>query len=377
MSGLQSKVGTVASPTFVDLFAGAGGLSLGLQQAGWTCKLAVDDWSDAVETYRANIGGHPAVLHDVRRLTGSRLAALLEDRPTWVVGGPPCQGWSTVGKRLWDDDRNDLFTAFMRVVHVLRPDHFLIENVLGLKDMGAIEDVRTLFDRSGYRISTFVMRASDYGVPQLRRRVIFIGSLEGILFEKPPANRSPTSYTTVWDAIGDLPVLEAGEQAHEYDKRPSTAYQRRLRRGSKTIQGHRVSAHPPDLVRAISFVPDGGNRSAIPDEYQPKSGFHNSYSRLNSREPAVAVTSNMGKPSSTRCVHPVQDRGLTAREGARLQSFPDRFHFQGGIVSQRLQIANAVPPMVAEALGRSLVGQIEAQMAVSTRNSCDKELAAA
>jgi DNA (cytosine-5)-methyltransferase 1 len=111
------------------------------------------------------------------------------------------------------------------------------------------------------------------------------------------------------------------------------------------------------LVKALSFIPDGGNRRAIPSRYQPSSGFHNSYSRLNSREPAVAVTSNLGKPSGTRCVHPFQNRGLTAREGARLQSFPDSFHFFGGIVSQRLQVANAVPPMLARALGESLADE--------------------
>jgi DNA (cytosine-5)-methyltransferase 1 len=120
------------------------------------------------------------------------------------------------------------------------------------------------------------------------------------------------------------------------------------------LQGHTVSNHPPHLVRAISFIPDGGNRRAIPDKYQPRSGFHNSYSRLSSRHPAVAVTSNMGKPSATRCVHPFQDRGLTAREGARLQSFPDRFCFEAGVTSQRLQTANAVPPRLGEMLGRWL-----------------------
>jgi DNA (cytosine-5)-methyltransferase 1 len=127
-----------------------------------------------------------------------------------------------------------------------------------------------------------------------------------------------------------------------------------MRQDSTCLQGHAVSNHPPHLVKAISFIPDGGNRRSIPDEFQPRSGFHNSYSRLASREPAVALTSNMGKPSATRCVHPFQDRGLTAREGARLQSFPDRFHFDAGVTSQRLQIANAVPPLLAERLGRLL-----------------------
>jgi DNA (cytosine-5)-methyltransferase 1 len=344
----------MSAPTFLDLFSGAGGLSLGLQQAGWTCLGALDAWDDAVQTYRDNFRDHPAHAVDIHDVDEAWLGQNLADVPEWVVGGPPCQGWSTVGKRLWDDERNELFTEFMRIVRLLEPDNFLIENVLGLKDMGAAPDVRALFEGIGYRVSFHVVQAADYEVPQLRRRVIFVGSKEGLAFEKPPPLAQEGEFTTVWDAISDLPEIGPGETATDYDRPPITRYQRTLRKGSRHIQGHTVSAHPAHLVKALSFIPDGGNRSAIPSRYQPSSGFHNSYSRLNSREPAVAVTSNLGKPSGTRCVHPFQNRGLTAREGARLQSFPDRFHFTGGIVSQRLQIANAVPPKLACALGKSL-----------------------
>lgn len=346
-------------PSFVDLFSGAGGLSLGLETAGWECKLAVDNWPEAIKTYRRNIKGHPAICGDIRELDAKRLAAALDGSPDWVVGGPPCQGWSTVGKRRWDDDRNDLFTEFMRVVRVLRPRNFLIENVLGLKDMGAQEHVQELFSALAseglrYRVSSHVVRAADFGVPQLRRRVVFVGSLDGAVWDAPTPLVAESEFTTVWDAIGDLPSLGAGESTAEYDQSPFTPFQKRMRMGARVLQGHTVSNHPPHLVEAISYIPDGGNRKSIPPHLQPASGFHNSYSRLFSRAPAVAVTSNLGKPSATRCIHPFQDRGLTAREGARLQSFPDRFRFEGGIVSQRLQIANAVPPMLGEALGRSL-----------------------
>jgi len=340
-------------PTFVDLFSGAGGLTAGLQAAGWRCLAALDNWPDAVKTYRRN-HGHPALCEDIRRVDARRLASLLDDRPEWIVGGPPCQGFSTVGKRRWDDERNDLFTEFMRIVRVLEPENFLIENVLGLKDMRAHRAVFDLFDGLGYRISFHVLRAADFGVPQLRRRVVFVGSRSGLEFRAPEPTHAEAAYTTVLDAIGDLPAVGPGETRTTYDRPPHTSYQRQMRRGSRVLQGHTVSAHPPHLVKAISFIPDGGNRQAIPDEFQPASGFHNSYSRLASWLPAVAVTSNLGKPSGTRCIHPFQHRGLTAREGARLQSFPDCFHFEGGIVSQRLQIANAVPPLLAEAVGRAL-----------------------
>jgi DNA (cytosine-5)-methyltransferase 1 len=223
--------------------------------------------------------------------------------------------------------------------------------------MGAAPDVQTLFEGIGYKVSFHVVRAATFGVPQLRRRVIFVGSRQGLAFQEPTRLVDEGEFTTVWDAIGDLPAVGPGETATEYDRPAFTAYQQGLRKGSPGIQGHTVSAHPARLVKALSFIPDGGNRTAIPARYQPSSGFHNSYSRLNSREPAVAVTSNLGKPSGTRCVHPFQNRGLTAREGARLQSFPDSFHFSGGIVSQRLQIANAVPPKLARALGESLAAE--------------------
>jgi DNA (cytosine-5)-methyltransferase 1 len=327
---------------------------LGLKNAGWTGLLGLDAWGDAVETYRRNIGDHPAHEIDIKELDSSWLARNLPEQPDWVVGGPPCQGWSTVGKRRWDDERNELFTEFMRVVRILEPENFLIENVVGLRDMGAAESVETLFGGIGYEVSFHVIRAADYGVPQLRHRVIFVGSKSGLTVRKPKKLVSSDDFVTVWDAISDLPEVGPGDTATRYDKTARTAYQRRLRRGSRNIQGHTVSAHPRHLVKALSFIPDGGNRSSIPAAFQPSSGFHNSYSRLDSKRPAVAITSNLGKPSGTRCVHPFQDRGLTAREGARLQSFPDSFHFHGGIVSQRLQIANAVPPALGQALGEAL-----------------------
>lgn len=345
----------MASPSFLDLFSGAGGLSLGLSRAGWEPLLAVDHWPDAVATYRRNFHDHDIVDMDIRDLTAARCAQLLEESPEWVVGGPPCQGFSTVGKRRRYDPRNLLVGEFHRIVKTLRPAGFVLENVLGLKDMGFESDVIALFAELGYDVTFHVLRAADHGVPQLRRRVVFVGHRERGFFRRPAPTLREAEYVTVWDAIGDLPAVGPGDTAWAYDRPPSTAYQYDMRRGSEALQGHTASNHPAHLVRAISFIPDGGNRRAIPDDLQPRSGFHNSYSRLSSGHPAVAVTSNMGKPSATRCIHPFQDRGLTAREGARLQSFPDRYWFEGGVTSQRLQIANAVPPLLAEMLGDRLL----------------------
>jgi DNA (cytosine-5)-methyltransferase 1 len=343
--------------TYVDLFCGAGGLSQGFHLSGWSCLLASDWWKDAIDSFRTNHSGVPLLAGDVRDLDARRLTSLLDDRPDWIVGGPPCQGFSTVGKRTASDPRNGLVREFHRIVKHVRPGGFLIENVLGLKDMRFVRGIKELFEDVGYRVVVHVLTAADYGVPQLRRRVIFVGHRDRGWFTGVPRTHAPERYVTLWDAIGDLPAILPGQTIDKYDQPPKSAYQRAMRKGSTRLQGHTVSAHPPELVKAISFIPDGGNRRSIPDEYQPRSGYHNSYSRLSSNAPAVAVTQNMGKPSGTRCIHPFQHRGLTTREGARLQSFPDVYEFQGGVTSQRLQVANAVPPLVARAISRALASE--------------------
>lgn len=340
--------------TFVDLFGGAGGLTLGLARAGWRQLLSVEHWDDAVDTHQLNFPDHAVIDEDIREVTAKRLAGMLEERPEWVVGGPPCQGFSTVGKRKRDDERNFLMYEFRRIVEILEPEGFLIENVLGLKDMSWQEEIAALFEDLGYVVSFHVLRAADHGVPQLRRRVVFAGHRVRGYFKGVQPTHPEASWVTVEDAIGDLPALEPGDSATEYDRGPFSDFQREARRGSQSIQGHQISRHPDYLVEAISYIPDGGNRQSIPDHLQPSSGFHNTYSRLYSKAPAVAVTQNMGKPSGTRCIHPFQNRGLSAREGARLQTFPDQFHFTAGLTSQRLQIANAVPPVLAQAIGSAL-----------------------
>lgn len=363
---------------FVDLFAGAGGFSLGLEDAGWRCLLAADWWPDAAKTFQAN---HRGVSHwqgDIRELDQRRLNSLLADSPDWVVGGPPCQGFSTVGKRQKSDPRNGLVREFHRVVCLLKPSGFMLENVLGLNDMCFASQVCALFAESGYTVTNLVLRSADYGVPQLRRRVVFVGCTEELRFRGPPTTHAEATYVSVIDAIGDLPPLLSGEANSEYTMPPSSSYQRRMRRGSAHIQGHQASKHPKRLIEAISHIPDGGNRQHIPRRLQPKTGFHNSYSRLDSTKPAVAVTQNMGKPSGTRCIHPFQHRGLTAREGARLQGFPDRYHFLGGVVSQRQQIANAVPPILSKALALAIVDPSRWQSGMSqfacTFSECEDEL---
>lgn len=272
---LERTYHSTVTQTFVDLFSGAGGLSWGLRQAGMKCLLASDYWSDAVATYSHNMPDHPAVTADIRELSVEKLTKLLPERPNWVVGGPPCQGYSTVGKRDRADPRNVLFLEFHRIVEGLKPDGFVIENVLGLKDMSFEQEVTETFRALGYRVNFRVLTAAEHGVPQLRRRVVFVGHRERGLFQGPPVTHDAETFVTVADAINDLPPLGPGESTENYCRGARTPYQKEMRDLSNGLQGHSVSKHPAYLVEAISHIPDGGNRRSIPPALQPKGGFHN------------------------------------------------------------------------------------------------------
>lgn len=356
-------------PVVVDLFSGAGGLSTGFVQAGFDVAFAMDHWKDAARTYRRN---HPETVFsedDVRFLTGAEiLKATGRGEVDVLIGGPPCQGFSTLGKREADDPRNSLFREFVRLADELRPRVVLMENVSGLLIMegGKVrEHLVAALEDLGFSVAWRQVLSADYGVPQLRRRAVFVATAPGVpKFVFPPATHGPTGgrpYVTVEEAIGDLPALGPAEFRTEYEGPARNEYQRQRRQACPQLHNHEAANHSPGLVKAISFIPDGGNRRSIPEEYQPRSGFHNSYSRLASDKPAVAITSNLRKPSSARAVHPFQHRGLTVREGARLQSFDDRYVFEGSRTSQYLQVGNAVPPLLsramAEQIGRLLLGE--------------------
>lgn len=351
-----------SAPRVLDMFCGVGGLTLGLQRAGLQSIGGVDVWSDAARTFAANHDGLRCLVADIVETTAERLESFFncDIRKVDVLsGGPPCQGFSTVGKRRVDDPRNGLWQSYLRLVAELRPAYVLIENVEGLKVMkngGICESIIQEFGRAGYRMKARLVRSADYGVPQLRKRMIFLGWLDGLA---EPAFPTPThtveDYVSVGDAIFDLPELQSGERKCAYDNDPTTVYQRSRRGNARQLHNHEAARHPPHLVEILKHIPDGGNRRSIPDRLQPRSGFHNSYARLSSVKPAVAITSNMRKPSSARSTHPKQHRGLTVREGLRLQSFDDTFVVLGSRTSQYVQVGNAVPPLLAEAVGRELI----------------------
>jgi len=319
----------------------------------------VDHWEDALATFRHNTG-LKGIQADLTEVAADRLLDLLGVEPSQIdviAGGPPCQGFSTVGKREVNDPRTRLWKHLFEIVNLIRPAYVLIENVEGLivADRGRVrERIEAAFGDIGYRMKSTLLRAADYGVPQLRKRVFFLGWLEGLAeprFPKPCVAK----HVTVADAIFDLPALDSGETKTHYGSAPTSEYQR-LRRGtSSMVHNHSAASHPPSLVEVLRHIPDGGNRQSIPDHLQPKSGFHNSYARLASWKPAIAVTSNMRKPSSARATHPTQPRGLTVREGLRLQSFDDSFVVLGSRTSQYLQVGNAVPPLLGAAVGHAVI----------------------
>jgi len=350
----------------LELFSGIGGLSLGFENNGFELALAIDNWRDALDTYEIN---HPQTRCLEFDLSGGKetlsdLLHPLKGTIDGVMGGPPCQGYSTVGDRDSSDPRNLLWRSMLFSTEILDPTFVVIENVEGILHIGDKKlphIMRSELEKLGYKVDWRVLVSADYGVPQLRKRFVLIANkgAKHIGFPDPSHSKSPDflvrdRWRTVIEAIGDLPPLGSGESATEYHLEPFTEYQMGLRGDCRVLTHHQAANHPPSLVKAISFVPDGGNRKSIPDEYQPKSGFHNSYSRLASDQPAIAVTSNMRKPSSARATHPFQDRGLTVREGLRLQGFPDKFSLASSRTSQYLQVGNAVPVPLANAIALHL-----------------------
>jgi DNA (cytosine-5)-methyltransferase 1 len=349
------------SPRCLDFFCGIGGLTIGMERAGLRTIGGIDKWAKAKQTFEHNLD-HDCMLADLEEVSVREIEEYFDIRKAEVdiiVGGPPCQGFSTVGKRESDDPRNRLWQHYRDLVDEIRPYYVVIENVEGMvvDNGGRVRDnVIEAFNEVGYQMKSRILTSADYGVPQLRKRVFFIGWLDGL---KEPSYPAPThtenEYVSVEEAIFDLPPLTAGEKSEKYLDEPQTDFQKKRRGDAEKLHNHEAANHTKKLVEIISHVPDGGNRKSIPDHLQPKSGFHNSYSRLASWKPAVAVTSNMRKPSSARCTHPKQDRGLTVREGLRLQSFDDDFVVLSNRTSQYEQVGNAVPPLLAEQVGLEIL----------------------
>lgn len=361
----------------LDLFAGVGGLSYGFQHHPAFDLVAANEILPAMaEAYRLNHSSVEMFEGDIQHFGAEALErrGIRPDGIQILVGGPPCQAYSTVGKRLLDDPRGKLFQEYFRILSEVRPKIFIFENVKGLVSMGSgdlLPTIVSLFESLDYKVSWQVLNAADFGVPQTRERVIIVGTAQGIDFRFPePTHAAPElvdsgrtqlgRWLTLADAIGDLEWIEAGEASIEYASNPQTDFQSTMRKGApKLLMDHNAPRHNRNLIELMRFLPEGGSPNDLPEYLRPKSGFPNTYCRLWWDRPCTTVTRNLGTPSSSRCIHPFANRGLTTREGARVQCFPDSYRFAGSRSDRNLQIGNAVPTFLSRHLATSVHNAIK------------------
>lgn len=351
-------------PVVIDLFSGCGGLSFGLEQSNFEVVLGIDNWGSSLETFAYNHPHAKTLEADISKVKASDIKKLIGNRAVDViVGGPPCQGFSLSGPRNFHDPRNRLYLDFIRLVKELKPRAFVVENVPGLAALFGGEVKQRIieeFSKLGYAVNAQVLNASDYGVPQNRRRIVFIGLKGKIPFEFPSpthfgekgTKRASEKKITVENAIGDLPLLKRERDAEEleYAKPPLTEYQKTMRKGSKKIYNHVTSNHTKQTVEIIALVPEGGNYKDLPTKFRGTRNFHVAWTRLHSKKPSPTIDTG-----HRHHFHPSENRVPTVREAARIQSFPDTFKFLGTKTSQYKQVGNAVPPLLAAAIGKKLL----------------------
>lgn len=335
----------------IDLFAGAGGMSLGAAHAGVDVRIAIEIDEHAATTYIHNHPNTDVIVDDIRNIREIPIATNGEDRV--LFGGPPCQGFSTSNQRTRNADNPDnwLFREYMRIVRLWRPDWVVFENVKGIaeteKGMFLRQVIKSL-QKAGYTTSWWILDASDFGIPQKRNRLFVIGSLHGITVEKPKPTVS--KYTTVRQAISDLPDLANGALTNWMNYKPirPSSYAKRMRDNLTQSPNHVVTRNARHIISRYGHIPQGGNWENIParlmKNYTDRTRCHTGiYHRIREDEPSVVI----GNYRKNMLIHPNQNRGLSVREAARLQSFPDWYEFQGSIGYQQQQVGNAVPPILA------------------------------
>lgn len=340
----------------IDLFSGAGGLSIGAEMAGISVTHAIEFNESAAKSYTRNHPNAKVKCADIREVDAKEFAS--GDKPVFIImGGPPCQGFSLANTmtRNMDNPNNSMFREFVRFVKDLNPEWFLFENVFGLTNINNGETEKMIeaeFEHLGYKVKSSILWASDYGVPQNRNRYFMIGNRIGIDFEFPAPSDTKI---TVGEAIEDLPALANGDSFAElpyslpFDQ--ASPYAQLMRKESDKCTQNFVSRNNELVIERYKHIKQGENWSAIPESlmanYADKGRCHsNIYRRLCSDKPSVVI-SNYRK---SMIIHPTQDRGLSVREAARIQSFPDSYIFEGPISHIQQQIGNAVPPLLAKAV---------------------------
>jgi DNA (cytosine-5)-methyltransferase 1 len=349
-------------PRVIDLFAGVGGLSLGFEKKGFDVVLANEYDASIAASYIANHKNTKMIVGDITSLdledTFGKLAGTIDV----VIGGPPCQGFSQKGQRKTiHDERNFLFKYYVSVVELVNPKYFVMENVPNLltAEGGYFRhEIEELFNKLGYSLEYGVLNASDYGVPQNRRRAVIIGKLNGDAPKLPVPKRNDV---TIWDAISDLAYLESGEgsEEQEYKYPAESDYEKMLRKDSSKLFNHIATKHSPLALERLALIPPNAGREVLPEEHLTKSIYSGTWTRMKKDEISVTITTRFDTPSSGKFTHPFLNRAITVREAARIQSFPDNFHFVGNKGSQMKQVGNAVPPLLAAAIAEVIMNDIK------------------
>lgn len=341
----------------IDLFSGAGGMSVGATMAGVNVALAIEADVNAATTYRRNHPKTALIQRDICGIDPKGLALLAKLRkskePTLIFGGPPCQGFSTSNQRTRSvaNPSNWLFREYTRFVKTIRPDWIVFENVRGIleTEQGTfIEYIMRELKKLGYTLSSGILNAKHFGVPQDRSRLFIIGSLHGMAVPLPEMRTRRS--ITVSEALADLPQLENGASLDmlRYPVKASSQYAKMMRGTLISCSGHLVTCNASYILGRYRHIPQGGNWEQIPrrlmHNYADPSRCHTGiYYRLKENEPSIVI----GNFRKNMLIHPWEDRGLSVREAARLQSFPDWFQFTGSIGFQQQQVGNAVPPLLA------------------------------
>ena len=375
----------------IDLFSGAGGLTYGFSHVIENNTFVDDNHFNflfaneydhqAARAFSANFPNIQLIEGDIAEITLDSLRARninTEIPVDLIIGGPPCQSYSTVGKRQYDQ-RAKMYKEYTRMLNMFHPAAFIFENVTGLlsmkNDVGrpVIDDIQTLFrnidGEFGYQLFLKTLNAKDYGVPQSRERVFIVGIRNDIDYEwtfpEPTHGRrhNQNNYVKISEAISDLPCIKCGQKKTTYKTEPQTDYEVLMRGNSEQVRDHECGVYGEKISEVIKVVKQGKGRPYIndlveqgllPRKYYLTSGYKNTYGRLWWDKPCTTITNSLGTPSALRCIHPLQNRALTTREGARLQSMPDTMQFFGNRHERNSQVGNAVPPLLAMALANRM-----------------------
>lgn len=350
----------------IDLFSGVGGLSYGFSiLKNFEVVLANEIDKETSKAYMLNYPDVTMINCDINNLTDEQIKTIIKDNSIdIIIGGPPCQSYSTLGKRKLDS-RANLFMQYKRILNMIKPKIFVFENVTGLLSMDKgrlFQQIQKEFSELGYQLKYKVLNAVDFGVPQYRERVFLVGCLgeNNYQYPIPLYGKGLKNYITMKDALGDLPVLKSGEANEKYIKKPDNEFLKWVRNNeNQFLTEHKAPKNNPQLLKIMELLKDGQGKNDLPEGIRPKSGYGNTYAKLWWEKPTTTITRNFACPSSSRCIHPRDSRAMSIREGARLQSFPDDYKFYGSDGKKRLQIGNAVPPLLSLAIANEVLRFLE------------------